>query len=151
MPQVAQPPEARPYNRALRLTFEYEGSNVKLVSTQSVEMILPPTQPLEGQQDQSGFWFTLSNAQGKPVYRRAIHPPIVFDREVFSNDPKHPSIQRVTVGNPKGTFVLLVPDVQDARIVQLFSNPLSVAGRGQAAREFARFNIASEQIKGEKK
>ncbi len=151
MPQVAQPPQARPYNRALRLTFEYEGSNVKLVSTQSVEMILPPTQPLESPQDQTGFWFTLSNSQGKPVYRRAIHNPIAYDREVFSNDPKHPSIQRVPVNEPKGTFVVLVPDVQDARTVQLFSHPLNPAGHGQPAREFARFNITPEQIKGEKK
>jgi len=151
MPQVAQPPEARPYNRALRLTFEYEGSNVKLVSTQSVEMLLPPTQSLEGHEDQTGFWFTLSNAQGKAVYRRAIHQPIAYDREVFSNDPKNPSVQRVPVDKPKGTFVVLVPDVQEARTVQLFSHPLTVAGRGQAAREFARFTITSEQIKGEKK
>lgn len=43
MPQVAQqPPETRPYTKALRLTFDYEGSNVKLVSTQRVDMILPP-------------------------------------------------------------------------------------------------------------
>src|SRR5205085_5091429 len=104
MPQVAQPPQARPYNRALRLTFEYEGSNPKLVSTQRVEMILPPTEPLEGHEDQTGFWFTLSDAQGKPVYRRNIHPPIAYDREVFSDDPNHPSVHRVPVKRPKGTF-----------------------------------------------
>jgi hypothetical protein len=114
-------------------------------------MILPPTEPLEGHEDQTGFWFTLSNAQGKPVYRRAIHPPIAYDREVFSDSPNHPSVHRVPVKKPKGTFMVLVPDVPEARTVQLFSHPLDPAGRGQPAREFARFDIAAEQIKGEKK
>ena len=152
MAQVAaQPPEARRYNKALRLTFEYEGPTVKLVSAQSVEMILPPSHPLDTQQEQAGFWFTLTDAQGKPVYRRAVNNPISYDREVFSNDPAHPSIQRVPVPKPKGTFVVLVPDVPDARIVQLFSHPLQPAAQGQPARELARFTITQEQIQGGKK
>jgi hypothetical protein len=149
MPQVAvQPPEARSYNKALRLTFEYEGSTVKLVSTQQVDMILPPSHPLETKEEQTGFWFTLSDAQGKPVYRRVVSNPIRYDREVFSNDPRHPSIQRVPVEKPKGTFVMLVPDVAGARTVQLFSHPLAheAAARGVAARELARFTITQEQI-----
>ena len=151
MPQVAvQPPEARSYNKALRLTFEYEGSNVKLVSVQSVDMILPPSHPLETKDAQSGFWFTLSDGQGKPVYRRALQNPIRYDREVFSNDPAHPSIQRVPVDKPKGTFVMLVPDVPEARTVQLFSHPLEPAAHALPAKELARFTITAEQIKGGK-
>jgi hypothetical protein len=147
MPQVAvQPPEARSYKKALRLTFEYEGSTVKLVSTQSVDMILPPSHPLETKEEQSGFWFTLANAQGKVVYRRTLHNPISYDREVFSNDPAHPSVQRVPVAKPKGTFVMLVPDVADARTVQLFSHPLETAAHGLAARELARLTITQEQV-----
>jgi hypothetical protein len=154
MPQVAaQPPETRSYNKALRLTFEYEGSSVKLVSTQRVDMILPPSHPLETKEEQSGFWFTLSDAQGKPVYRRAMSNPIRYDREVFSSDPAHPSIQRVPVEKPKGTFVMLVPDVSNARTVQLFSHPLepAAAARGLPARELAKFTITQEQIQEGKK
>jgi len=151
MPQIAQPPQIRPYNRALRLTFEYEGSTVKLVSSQSVEMILPPTESLAGHEGQTGFWFTVSDAQGKALYRRSVHNPIPYDREVFSNDPKHPSVQRVPVAKPKGTFVVLVPDIQEAKAVQLFSNPFNVAGHGQPAREFARFNLVPQASQGEKK
>jgi hypothetical protein len=154
MPQVAaQPPETRSYNKALRLTFEYEGSSVKLVSTQRVDMILPPSHPLETKEEQSGFWFTLSDAQGKSVYRRAMSNPIRYDREVFSNDPAHPSIQRVPVEKPKGTFVMLVPDVSNARTVQLFSHPLepAAAARGLPARELAKFTITQEQIQEGKK
>jgi len=147
MPQVTiQPAEARSYNRALRLTFNYEGSNVKLVSAQSVDMILPPSHPLETKEEQSGFWFTLSNSRGKAVYRRILHNPISYDREVFSNDPADPSVQRVPVAKPKGTFVILVPDMADARTVQLFSHPQEPTGHGLAARELARFTITQEQI-----
>lgn len=147
MPRFSvQPPEARSYSRALRLTFEYEGSNVKLVSIQSVDMILPPSHPLEPKEELAGFWFTLTDAQGKAVYRRILHNPISYDREVFSNDPAFPSLQRVPIPKPKGTFVMLVPDVADARTVQLFSHPLEPTARGRAARELARFTITQEQI-----
>jgi hypothetical protein len=152
MAQVAvQPPEARRYNKALRLTFEYEGPTVKLVSAQSVDMILPLSHPLDTQQEQAGFWFTLTDADGKPVYRRVMHNPIGYDREVFSNDPVQPSIQRVPIPKPKGTFVLLVPDLPDARTVQLFSHPLEPAAHGQPARELARFTITPAQIQGGRK
>jgi hypothetical protein len=135
----------------MRLTFEYEGSEVKLVSSQKVEMILPPTHPLEGGDGETGFWFTLSDAAGKAVYRRVVHNPIQLDREVFSNDPKNPSVHRVPVEKPKGTFVLLVPDVPQAQTLQLFSHPLNVARRAEAAREVARFNLTEQQAGGEKK
>lgn len=151
MAQIAQPPPDRPTNRTLRLTFEYEGSNVKLVSSQRVDMIIPPTQALTGHEDQTGFWFTLSDSQGKAVYRRTIQQPVKIDREVFSNDPKHPSIQRVPVEKPKGTFVVLVPDIPEARTVQLYSHPLNMESHGQPAREFARFDLSSAQIQEAKK
>jgi hypothetical protein len=141
MPQVAQGPPPQPYHGALRLTFEYEGSKVKLVSSQRVDMMLPPTQPLEGQQEQSGFWFTVSDNQGKSLYRRVMHNPISIDREVFSNDPQHPSIQRVAVPKPKGTFVLLVPDIQGAQTLHLFSHPLDAKSIGAASEEIARFDL----------
>lgn len=151
MPQSEQLPQASPSNRALRLTFQYDGPNVKLISSQSVEMKLPPSHPLTGQEGQSGFWFTLSDAQGKPVYRRVLQNPIRYDREVFSNDPKQPSIQRVKVDEPKGTFVVLVPELAGARTLQLFSHPLNLESHGMAALEIARFNLAAQPIEGEKK
>jgi hypothetical protein len=116
-------------------------------------MILPPSLPLETREEQSGFWFTLSDPQGKAVYRRVVANPIRYDREVFSNDPKNPSIHRVPVESPKGTFVLLVPDVENARTVQLFSHPLELkeAARGLPAQELMRFTITQEQLDGGKK
>ena len=140
--QTEQVPQASATNRALRLPVQYDGPNVKLISSQSVEMKLPPSHSLTEPEGQSGFWFTLSDSQGNPVYRRVLQNPIRYDREVFSNDPKQPSIQRVKVDEPKGTFVVLVPDVAAARTLQLFSPPLNLEDHGMAAREFARFNLA---------
>lgn len=95
----------------------------------------------------------MSDPQGKAIYRRVLTNPIRYDREVFSNDPRNPSIHRVGVENPKGTFVILVPDVEGARTVQLFSDPPEVKGavRGLAARELIRFTITPEQLDGGKK
>jgi len=151
MPQIVQPPPTRPDTRVLRLTFEYEGSNVKLISSQRVQMIIPPTQALQGHEEQTGFWVMVSDNAGTPVYRRVLHNPIQMDREVFSNDPQHPSVHRVPVERPKGTFVVLVPDIPGAQNVQLFSPPLTPEGRGKPARELARFNLSTVQIQEEKK
>jgi hypothetical protein len=103
------------------------------------------------EKDQTGTWVTLSDAQGTPVYRRTLQNPIRYDREVFSNNPAHPSIQRVPVEKPKGTFVLLVPDLPEARNVHLFSHPLEPAAQGLPAREIASFTITPEQIREGKK
>lgn len=136
-----------PGGHALRLTFSYEGNSVALVSSQPVDMILPPSHSLEPAQNETGFWYTLTDAGGRVVYRRVIHNPIRLDREVFSPD-KQQSLHRQTVQNPKGTFVLLVPDVSQARTLRLFSHPVGLKENASApAREFARFNLAEQERK----
>ena len=149
MPQSEQVPPAGTSNRALRLTFQYDGPEVKLISTQRVEMKLPPSHTLSEDESRSGFWFTLSDPQGKAVYRRVLQNPIRYDREVFSNDSTQPSIRRVKVDEPKGTFVVLVPDVAGARTLQFFSDALTLESRGAAARELARFDLAAQAAEGE--
>lgn len=135
-----------PPNRVLRLTFVYEGSSVRLVSSQSVEMILPPSHPLEAQQNETGFWYTLADAAGKPMYRRIVHNPMRLDREVFSQDAKQ-SVHRLDVAKPKGSFVVLVPDIAQARTLILFSHPLELKSVMAPARELVRFNLSEREKK----
>jgi hypothetical protein len=139
-------PADTPPNRALRLTFEYEGSSVRLVSSQTVDMILPPSHPLEARENETGFWFTLADAAGKPVYRRIVQNPIRLDREVFSQDPKK-SIHRLDQPKPKGSFVVLVPDFAPARTLILFSHPLELKSAAAPARELRRFNLSELEKK----
>jgi hypothetical protein len=124
--------------RAQRLTFSYEGSNVHLLSRQTVEMIPPPSDPVQDSERQAGFWYTLRDREGRPIYRRVVHNPIRHDVEVFSDDPER-SVSRVRVSEPRGVFSLLVPGLDEPYTLTLHSSPPGATG--EAAQEIARFDI----------
>jgi len=135
--------------RVLRLTFSYEGNKIRLVSRQSVEMILPPSDPGQGYEGESGFWYSLNDPQERTVYRRVMQSPIRHDVEVFSDDPKE-SISRAEVSNPRGSFVLLVPDVAEARTLSLYSHSLRPQSAATpSSSEIARFDLDAQENQGE--
>jgi hypothetical protein len=104
-------------------------------------MIAPPptARPVEGQ---SGFWYELRDGQDRLVYQRTTQNPIRFDAEVFTGEPRE-SIRRQEVASPRGTFVLLVPDVPEAESIVLFGAPLAprMISEGRAAKEVIRFPL----------
>jgi hypothetical protein len=40
----------------MRLTFSYDGDDVKLISQQRTEMVVPASDPVTGFKKQKGFW-----------------------------------------------------------------------------------------------
>lgn len=132
-------PDQRSY-RTLRLTFEYEGGAVRLVSRQSVEMITPAPHPTPITAGQTGFWYELRDHAGRVIYQRALHNPIRFDVEVFSDDPEEP-IHRRPVDNLRGTFELLVPDTLEGDTVVIFSSPLDPERAAAPATELSRVSL----------
>jgi hypothetical protein len=126
-------------NRALRLLFQYEGDDVKLVSVQPVKMLAPPPQALIPTCGERGSWFELRDREGKPLYRRAFENPMARDLEVLTEDPERP-LGRIKVERPSGTFFLVVPNVPEARKVLLSTSRLPqerVAGRAEAVADRA--------------
>jgi hypothetical protein len=115
--QPAQPGPVR------RLTFEYEGDQIRLVSEQHVRMIVPPSQPLEQAETLGGFHVLLRDQRGEQVYRFTRTSPIQHDAEVFNEPQSERSVERVPVGRPKGAFVVLVPDVPGAKTLELVGPP----------------------------
>jgi hypothetical protein len=134
------PSEGKPA-KAIRLVCSFDGDQVALVSQQSVEMVLPPSDPMEGTTGQKGFWYELRDAQDRPLYRKVMHHPMREDVEVFSNDPQQHSVARHPVPNRKGVFVVLVPDNENGRAVTLSSSPRSIQLTNQPATEIARFAL----------
>jgi hypothetical protein len=126
--------------RTLRLTFTYEGSDVRLVSQQSIEMVPPPSDPIHAAEGQTGFWYELKDAAGRTLYRRVTQNPIKFATEVRSDDPRRP-LAWESVSEPKGSFVLLMPDLDQARMVVLMSSPLERTAMVGPAGEIARFDL----------
>ncbi|MEO7971324.1 MAG: hypothetical protein ABI698_08495 [bacterium] len=139
----------------MRLTFSYQGDQVKLVSQEPVEMTVPPSDSLSGYAQHKGFWAELKSDQDKTLFRRVLHNPTRNDAEVFSDDPDQ-SISRAPAPNRKGVFTVVVPHTEKGREVTLSrssGNPdIEAAGapRGMAAmrslasgpaREIARFKL----------
>jgi hypothetical protein len=136
---MQQPPQPTG-GRALRLTFRYEDSRIELVARQQVDMLVPPSHPVDEGQGRSGFWFTVRAADGQPLYRRVMQSPIRTEAEVFSPAATE-NIHRVAVTRPQGTFVLLVPDLPAGQFLTLHMAPTQAAAQLQAAQEIARFDL----------
>jgi hypothetical protein len=139
-------------SRAVRLRFAYEGNDVRLVSQQRVEMIVPPADALSGFASEQGFWVEVRTAQEEVLHRRVMHDPLRQDVEVFSPDPAQ-SIVRTPVERPSGTFTVLVPDIDEADHVALMSSAApgiapEMADRGPAT-ELARFSLQPRSEGGE--
>ena len=135
------------WKRTLRLTFAYEGSSIRLMSSQSVDMKPPPAELEPIKKGQSGFWYEVVDAHGRQLYQRVVHNPVRFEEEVFSSEPNAP-ILRQKIDHPHGVFELLVPDLLDARSVILFSSPLDPAESARPAEELARFQLTDKPQHG---
>jgi hypothetical protein len=135
---------ASKHKKAVRLVFSYDGDAVSLISQEPVEMVVPPSDPVQGFAGQKGFWAEVKDQQDETLYRRVMHNPMRPDVEVFSDDPQQ-TVAREPVADKKGVFVVLVPDADEGHEVTLSSS--SGAGHGfaanaqQPASEIARFKL----------
>ena len=121
---------------AMRLTFSYAGDDVKLISQQPVDIVVPPSDPLKGFNKQKGFWAELKNAKDKTLYRRVMHNPTRNDAEVFSDDPEQ-SISREPAPKRKGVFVVVVPDSDKGDSVTLSRSEPETRGPARGVRALA--------------
>ena len=133
-----QPAPGKP--SAWRLTFEYDGDEVRVVGRQRVAMLAPPDDSELLEPGQAGYWVEVRDKRNQVLYRHVLHDPLQTDMEVFPVDPSQP-IERVPVQQPKGVFQVVVPDlpggkqailhgrasrqeIQERRTKQLVKSPL---------------------------
>jgi len=114
--------------RAVRLTFSYEGDQVKLISQRPVEMKAAPSDPVKGYARHKGFWAELKNEEDRTLYRQVMHNPTRNDAEVFSDDPEE-GISRQPAPKRKGVFVVVVPDSEQGQEVILCRSSGPPAGK----------------------
>ena len=119
--------------KAMRLTFSYAGDDVKLISQQPVDMLVPPSDPVKGFTRHKGFWAELKNENDKTLYRRVMHNPTRNDAEVFSDD----TISREPAPKRKGVFVVVVPDSTQGDSVTLSRSEPEKKGPARGIRAFA--------------
>src|SRR5215213_5442764 len=148
------------FPRAVRLTFAFEGDEVRLVGRRHIEMTAPPTDRLFGYEGEQGFWIEVRDKQEETLHRQVMQDPLRRDVEVFSSDPEQ-SLIRVPVDQPtSGTFSLVIPHLEEGDHVALLSSGApSASARGisleRAARtpagpatEFARFSLRADHEEG---
>jgi hypothetical protein len=135
-------------NKAMRLTFSYNGDDVKLLSQQRTEMIVPPSDSVKGYGTYKGFWAEVRSGSDKTLYRTVMHNPTKNDAEVFPESPGGP-ISREPVPKRKGVFVVLVPDTDKGEEVILCRSAPETKGptkgiralAGKPAKEILRFKL----------
>jgi len=122
----------------MRLTFSYDGDDVKLISQQRTAMVVPASDPVTGFKKQKGFWAELKNDRNKTLYRRVMHNPTRNDAEVFP-DPDTPGqgISRAPAPKRKGVFVVVVPDTDKGNEVTLSRSAPETRGPAKGLRALA--------------
>ena len=135
-------------NKAMRLTFSYDGDDVKLLSQQRTEMIVPPSDTAKGYGTYKGFWAEVRSGSDKTLYRTVMHNPTKNDAEVFPESPTG-VISREPAPKRKGVFVVLVPDTDKGEDVILCRSAPETKGptrgihaaAGKPAKEILRLKL----------
>lgn len=129
----------RPTRRALRLTFEFDGDNVKLGGIERLEKLVPPMTASPPEADtHSGEWLQLHDDEDRPVFTRLLHDPLRTRVEV--HDPE--TGPALVVGPPgQGRFDVLVPDLPEAATVVLYASQITDERTLRPAAPIGRFDI----------
>ena len=123
-------------NKAMRLTFSYDGDDVKLLSQQRTDMIVPPSDTVQGYGKYKGFWAEVRSGSDKTLYRTVMHNPTKNDAEVFPELPGG-EITREPAPKRKGVFVVLVPDTDSGEDVILCRSAPETKGPTRGIRSLA--------------
>jgi hypothetical protein len=108
--------------RAVRLIFEYEGNQLRLVTQQPVEMVI--TGPDITQVERPGYYVDTRDVAGQTLSRVMARNAFATSAEVFPERAGEPII-RVDVAEPRGAFTIVVPAPENAdhvTVVQVISD-----------------------------
>jgi hypothetical protein len=136
-------PSAPRWRTSLRLTFVYQGLDVELVSVQPVALIAVPSDTVTVREPRAGFWYTLFDNEGNPLYRRSAHIPFLPCGAILPEEEaaKRQSLWQEDVSGIRGRFTLIVPEIPQATAVILFSSPPEIEQRSQPAQPIGRFSL----------
>jgi hypothetical protein len=112
---------------AVRLIFEYEGDEVRLVAQLPVEVAVPGFDLAKV--PHPGHYVETRTAAGEPLSRVPVRDAFSTSAEVFPEKPGG-AISRVDVAQPKGAFTVIVPAGAAAEQVALLQVHAPVEPRG---------------------
>ncbi len=103
-----------PYTHVLRVTFAYDGDDLRIAGVMRVDMRVPAPVTPPPQEGQSGYWLEVRGGNGEVLYHFPLHDPLRRDVEIFGDEPGQP-IRRAPAKPHSGTFEVLVPDLPGAK------------------------------------
>ena len=112
---------------ALRYTFEFEGTAVRLLRQRRLDKQTVPSYAWEGADGESGFWVELRDTSQKVLYRRVMDDP-TFRYEAPVDD--NGALRTLEIRGRKGIFSVVVPFLPQARTLVVWaSRPEEAAAR----------------------
>lgn len=111
--------------RAVRLIFEYDGEQVRLVSQHEVEMAITGFDLVRV--ERAGYYVESRDAHDKTLARVQLHTAFATSLEVFPERPDEP-ITRIDIPEPKGAFTVIVPAPENADHISVMRVAPGVAG-----------------------
>jgi hypothetical protein len=141
--------------KAMRLIFEYEGDEVRLVSQQPVEMVI--TDADLSAVSNPGYYVETKDSGGKALFRTKAHNAFSTSTEVFPEEKGKP-ITRVDLPKAKGAFTVITPlttNTDHVSVMQIMpgrpgekvtiTNATSPREGAEEIREIASFKITANQ------
>ncbi|PRY44994.1 hypothetical protein [Umezawaea tangerina] len=127
---------------AVRLIFEFAERGLRMLSNEPVDVLVPPTDRLDGYEDHLGVWVEVCDVDGRALHRRVLPSDLGETVEVFG-DASGPSLRRAPVSRARGSFAVLVPDLEQADHLSFMSGlgAAAVRAEGATATELARFPL----------
>lgn len=125
--------------RAVRFAFSYVGTEIRLEARQFLDVQTPSSDPIldpERDKPQSGFWIELHDHEGRAIYRRILHNPLMFSLE-FPADMSG-EFMNMKHSKPRGRFFIIVPNIPAAETLVMYSSPLGYATAPKAAEPVLR-------------
>lgn len=101
---------------AVRLIFEYDGDEIRLVSQQAVDVTVPGFDL--AQPPHPGHYVEARTANDEPLSRVPVREAFSRSMEVFPEQPGEP-ITRTDVDHVRGAFTVIVPAGAEATQVAL--------------------------------
>ncbi len=130
----------RKWKRSLRLDFRYENYNILLESQTRIEIIPPPSDPIEQADDYNGYYVKLTDGEGRVIYVQRLQNPFRTETEAYGED----AASRVTyerLKDPDLTFSILIPDPGFVFTLEIINNPLLPEFFFKLARQTFTFTI----------
>jgi hypothetical protein len=125
------------FARAFRITLSHREGSFRLDSATHLEKVTPASAPVEGAQEQAGWWIALEDAKGRMLYRRFIKDPL----EPQEAPGDEHEIRRVRIpGLPQG-ISLLVPDLPETEAIVLYGSETDPKGRTYAAKPVFKMSL----------